>query len=76
MNKDVIKLMVRMFRNVDYKDLFGALILNEKIDYLQDLEDLSDADIKYLEELFDRFMQSDNMTLINSDLLDVMEGLE
>lgn len=76
MNKYVIKLMVRMFRNVDYKDLFGALILNEKIDYLQDLEDLSDADIKYLEELFDRFMQSDNITLINSDLLDAMEGLE
>ena len=70
MNKDVIKLMVRMFRNVNYKDLFGALVLNERIDYLQDLEDITDSDIVYLEELYDKFLDSDISGLINVEELE------
>ena len=51
-------------------------VLNEKIDFLQDLQDVNDEDIEYLEDLYNKFMESDNLTLINSDLLDDMEELD
>ena len=34
---------------------------------------VNNKDIEYLEELYNKFMESDNLTLINSDLLNDME---
>ena len=76
MKKENIIELVKLFKKVDYKDLFGALILNEKIDYLQDVEDIQDYDIEYLEELYNKFMNSDNISLINQDLIDEFEEEE
>lgn len=69
MNLENIKELVRIFKNADYKDLFGALVLNEKIDYLHDLEDLQENDLEYLEELYTNFMNS-NLQLIDLEKLE------
>ena len=70
MNKNKVIELVKLFKNVDYKDLFGALVLNEKIDFLQDLEDVNDSDIEYLEELYNKFLDSDLSGLINIEELE------
>ena len=69
MNLENIKELVCIFKNADYRDLFGALVLNEKIDYLHDLEDLQEKDIEYLEELYANFMESD-LQLIDLETLE------
>ena len=76
MNKNKIIELVHVFKNADYRDFFGALVLNEKIDYIQDLQDVNDDDIDYLEELYDKFMNSDMSSLINTDLLDDLDDYE
>ena len=73
MKLEEVKELLRIFKSADYKALFGALVLNEKIDYMSEIEDVNNKDIEYLEELYDKFMESDNLTLINSDLLNDME---
>lgn len=73
MNINKIKELLYIFKNSDYKDFFGALVLNEKIDYIQDIEDITKDDIKYLEELYDEFLNIDNMTLLNTDLIDYLD---
>lgn len=74
MNIEKIKELVKTFRQSNYKDLFAALVLNEKIDFLHELEDLNDGDIKYLEELLIKFMDDESITsLLNPDIFDLME---
>lgn len=75
MNKENIKKIIKHLRGVNYKDLFGALVLNEKVDF-EDLEDLTDSDIDYLESIYDEFMSRDDLTLLNSELLEIIEGDE
>lgn len=62
MNKETIKDIVRYLNDVSYRDLFGAICVFERCDYLHDLEDLNDGDIEYLEELFEYFMNNDYFT--------------
>lgn len=69
MDLENIKELVRIFKNADYRDLFGALVLNEKIDYLHELEDLQEKDLEYLEELYNKFMDS-NLQLIDIEALE------
>lgn len=71
MNLENIKELVRIFKNADYKDLFGALVLNERIDYLHDLEDLQENDLEYLEELYNNFMNSDLQLIDLEELEDL-----
>lgn len=68
MNIDKIKELVRLFHRVDYKDLFGALIVYDNIDYLGELEDVDTGDIEYLEGLYDYYMDSD-INLLNTEEL-------
>lgn len=69
MNLENIKELVRIFKNADYRDLFGALVLNEKIYHLHDLEDLQEKDLEYLEDLYANFMDSD-LQLIDLEALE------
>ena len=72
MNK--IKELLYILKNADYKDLFIALILNDKIDYIQDIEDLQEEDITYLETIYKEFIENDTITsLINPEILDMIE---
>ena len=73
MDKNNVIEILKYLKSANYKDLFGALILNEKIDYLQDVENIQDSDIKYIEELYNKFMNSDNISLINQDLIDDLD---
>jgi hypothetical protein len=76
MDIEKIKELVKIFKEANYKDLFGALIINEQLDYMHDLDELNEGDIEILEGLFNRFMKSDNATLINRDLLDDLDDME
>ena len=59
MNIEKIKELVKTIKSSDYRDYFAAIILNEKIDYLQDLEDLTENDLKYIENIYNYYMKND-----------------
>lgn len=69
MNKEKIKELVNVLHQYNYKDFFGALMVYENINYLMELEDLTDAEIDYLEKLYDVFMASNDIQLINADAI-------
>lgn len=73
MNKENIKELVKLFNNVNYKDLFGAIIVFEKLDYLAELDDLQDSDINTLETIYEKFMDSDITGLLNDDLKEIID---
>lgn len=75
MNLENIKEIVRYLEGVKYSDLFGAIMVFEKLDYLHDLEDLNQQDLDYLEDLYDYFMDCDYFTgLFNtSELVEMYE---
>lgn len=74
MNKEKIIELVKTLNNNDYKDVFAAIVIFEKLEFLQDLQDVYDKDIEYLEEVFDRFMDSPTITgLLNEELKEIME---
>ena len=73
MNLDRIKDLVKQFRKENYKDLFGALLVFEKLDYYweEELEELKNGDIDYLEKKYKEFMENDYYTsLLNQELLE------
>jgi hypothetical protein len=70
--KDV-KDLVNLFNEVNYKTLFKALMVYEQIDYIGELEDLTQQEIDYLEQVYNFYMKTD-INLINStELLDAFE---
>lgn len=74
MNKERIIELVKELRKENYKDLFAALILFEQIDFIHELEDVTEKDIEYLEEIYEKFMEKDYITsLINQDIFYLME---
>lgn len=74
MKLENIKRLVKQFNNEDYKELVGALIVFEKMDYLQDLEDLTDKDIEKLEEIYYEWLHSDISGLLDTDLKDIIDS--
>lgn len=73
MNKINIIRLVKQFNNEDYKDLVGALIVFEKMDYLHDIDDLTDEDIKALEDIYYEWLHSDISGLLDTDLKDIID---
>lgn len=73
MKLENVKELLKVFANANYKDLFGAIMLNEKIEYFQDIEDITIHDIAYLNTLYNKLMESDDLTLINQNLLDDLD---
>lgn len=73
-----IKRLVKLLHNADYKDLFIALCLNEKIDYMHDIQDITLQDIDFLDNLYNDFIENDSITsFINSEILEKLEiGVE
>lgn len=77
MNKEKIIELVKTLNNNNYKDVFGAILIFEKLDYLQDLQDIDDKDIEYLEEVYNKFMDSPTITgLLNEELKEFLESEE
>ena len=77
MNKEKIIELVKTLNNNDYKDVFGAILIFEKLDYLQDLQDIDDKDIEYLEEVYNKFMDSPTIAgLLNEELKEILESEE
>lgn len=77
MNKEKIIELVKTLNNNDYKDVFGAILIFEKLDYLQDLQDIDDKDIEYLEKVYNKFMDSPTITgLLNEELKEFLESEE
>lgn len=77
MNKEKIIELVKTLNNNDYKDVFAAIVIFEKLEYLHDLQDIDDKDINMLEEIYDRFMESATITgLLNDELKEIIEEEE
>lgn len=75
MNKNKIIELVKILENSNYKDVFGALVVYEKMEYLQDLQDFNDGDIEYLEKVYDKFMDSPTISgLLNEELNEILES--
>ena len=75
MNKNKIIELVKILKNSNYKDVFGALIIFEKLDYLHDLQDFNNGDIEYLEKVYDKFMDSPTISgLLNEELKEILES--
>ena len=68
-----VKELIRLFHQVSYQDLFGALVLNEKIDYLDEVEDITQSDIDYTERLYEYFIESDKYSGLINQLEDFFE---
>lgn len=76
MNLENVKRLVKQFDCERYKDLVGALIVFEKFDYrglTQNIDYLSDRDIKVLENIYDEWMNSDISGLLDTDLKDIID---
>ena len=72
-NLDKIKNIVHTLNSMNCKDLFIGLLLNEVIVYAQDIEDITQDDISVLEQVYDKFIESDTITsLFNQDILDIL----
>ena len=77
MNKEKIIELVKTLNNNNYKDVFAAIVIFEKLEYLHDLQDIDDKDINMLEEIYDRFMESSTITgLLNDELKEIIEEEE
>lgn len=76
MKKENIKEIVKQLNNYDYKELFASIVIYEQISYIQDVEDLTDNDIEFLEDVYYRFLHSEITGLINDDIKEMIKGEE
>ena len=77
MNKEKVIELVKILNNNDYKDVFGALIVFEKLDYLHNLEEFNDKDVEFLEGVYNKFMdRSTCVGLINEEINEFLESEE
>ena len=77
MNREKVIELVKILNNNDYKDVFGALIVFEKLDYLHSLEDFDDKDVEFLESVYTKFMDSPTCAgLINEEINEFLESEE
>lgn len=61
MELEKIKEIVTYLKNQDYKELVIALMIYDKLDFMQDLPDLSKNDIEYLQKKYNDFINNDNL---------------
>lgn len=77
MNKEKVIKLVKILNNSNYKDVFGALIVFEKLDYLHNLEDFDDKDVEFLESVYNKFMDSPTCAgLINEEINEFLKSEE
>ena len=62
MELDKIKQDLLKLKEMDYKELFILLVLNEKVEYKQDIQDITQTDLNYLEQKYYEFIDDDNIT--------------
>ena len=76
MNKENIKNIVKYLNTLDYKELVASIILFEKLDYIMDIEELTDDDIKTLEKIYKKYIDSKTITgLLNEEIQDYIDEL-
>lgn len=77
MKMENIKELAKTLYKANYKDVFAAIIVFEKLSYLQDIEDLTDGDTETLEEIYKKFMDSKTITgLLNPEINEIIEEIE
>lgn len=79
MKKENIVRLVKELKNANYKEVVGALvvfeILENELYYDTELEELRDEDIKTLEKIYNKFMESATITgLLNDELKEIIES--
>jgi len=74
--KDV-KDVVQLFLEIPYKTLFKALMVYEQLDSQLDLEDLTEDDLKYLDGVYDYFIENDYFTgIVNTEIMEMYKEEE
>ena len=73
MNIEKIKELLRTIKKADYRDYFAAVLLNEKIDYMQDIEDLTEKDLKYIDGIYDNYISNDFIKLLSDEIMGKLE---
>lgn len=69
MNIENIKNLLELIQSSDYKDLFAAIVLYETNDNMtKDFSELNSGDIEILENIYNKYMNSDIPGLLNEDL--------
>lgn len=77
MELENIKELAKTLYKANYKEVFAAIIVFEKLSYLQDIEDLTDGDTETLEEIYQKFMDSKTITgLLNPEINEIIEEIE
>ena len=77
MELDKIKQDLLKLKEMDYKELFILLVLNEKVEYKQDIQDITQADLNYLEQKYYEFIDDDNIaSLLNEQVLEMINKEE
>lgn len=71
---DKIKNFLEQIKDLDYKDYFCAVILNEVIDNKQDITDLTDKDLKVCDKFYNEYKENDSMQLLGNELVDMING--
>ena len=71
---DKIKSFLEQIKDLDYKDYFCAVILNEVIDNKQDITDLTDKDLKICDKFYNEYKENDSMQLLGNELVDMING--
>ncbi len=78
MNIENIKRLVREFRNENYRDLVGALIIYEQLGYFanEEINELDEKDTEFLEKIFDDWLHSDEPGILNEYITNDIEERE
>ncbi len=77
MNKENIKKLYKTLKESDYKEVVASVILFEKLDYIHDIEDITDGDIETLEDIYNKYMHSPTISgLLNEEINDIIEEIK
>ena len=73
MNINKIKKLVETLIDEDYENVFAALVLYSRIDYKQEIEDITELDIKYIKQLYEKHIEGNYDDIINVEMIEDLE---
>lgn len=74
MNINKIKKLVETLIDEDYENVFAALVLYSRIDYKQEIEDITALDIKLIKKLYEKYTEGNYDGIINVEMIEDLIG--
>lgn len=60
MRLNKIKELLKEIKELSYQEYISLLVLNEKIDYIQDIQDITNGDLEYIKKwIANTYMEND-----------------